>query len=123
MKILKELRRTRKITQDKLSEVLGVSRSTISMWEIDASEPDTETVRRIANFFDVTADYLLGRTDDPNPLDTKKPAQDDINLDELEFALFGELRELDEEDKEELLKDARRMRELQELRKRQKEGK
>lgn len=67
MKVLKELRRTKKITQDKLADILRVSRSTISMWEIDASEPDTETVRRIADFFDVSTDYLLGRTDDPNP--------------------------------------------------------
>lgn len=67
MRILKELRRNKKITQDKLATDLGVSRSTISMWEIDASEPDGEMTRRIANYFDTTTDYLLGRTDDLVP--------------------------------------------------------
>ena len=67
MKVLKELRKSKRITQDKLSDIIGVSRSTISMWEIDASEPDKETIKLLADYFQVSTDYLLGRTDDPNP--------------------------------------------------------
>lgn len=118
MKKLKELRKGRKITQDRLADIFGVSRSAVSMWETGASEPDHETILRLADFFNVTTDYLLGRADSPGE---KKPAQDEIILDELEFALFGELRELSEVDKQELLRDARRMRELQALRNQQRQ--
>jgi transcriptional regulator with XRE-family HTH domain len=67
LRVLKDLRQSKKITQDKLSAALGVSRSTISMWEIDASEPDKDMLSRIADYFNVTIDFLLGRSDDPNP--------------------------------------------------------
>lgn len=63
MKILKKLRKERKITQDKLSQAMGVSRSTISMWEINSSEPDNETICRLADYFNVSADYLIGHSD------------------------------------------------------------
>lgn len=52
-------------------------------------------------------------SDDPNPVKTKEKAdEDEITLDDIEFALFGEVRELTEEEKEELLRNARRMNEL-----------
>ncbi|MCL2085065.1 MAG: helix-turn-helix domain-containing protein [Oscillospiraceae bacterium] len=67
MKILKELRRLNNMTQDELAEKLSVSRSAVSMWEIEASKPDSENVRRLADIFNITIDYLLGRTGDPSP--------------------------------------------------------
>lgn len=112
---LKELRKQKKISQLELAQIIGVSRSTVAMWETNNNEPDNETLIKLAKFFDVSVDYLLGRTDSTGT------ATNDINLDELEFALYGEMRELDDEDKEELLRNARRMRELLELKKKQSE--
>jgi len=65
MKIIKELRRRSNVTQDKLAEILGVGRSTVSMWEIDASQPDQELINKLADYFNVTTDYLLGRANTP----------------------------------------------------------
>lgn len=107
MKVLKELRRSKKMTQDKLSEILGVSRSTISMWEINASEPDSETISRIAGVFKVTTDYLLGRTNDPSPPDAKK----DIADEDIKFALFGGSADITDAQFEEVKRYARYIRE------------
>jgi len=60
--ILKELRKANKVNQTELADRLGVSRSAISTWETGANEPDTQTLLKIANFFDVSVSYLLGET-------------------------------------------------------------
>ncbi len=71
MRILRTLRKEHNITQTKLAKVLGVSRSAVSMWEIDASEPDNEMLKKIASFFDVSTDLLLGQNEQK-----EKPATD-----------------------------------------------
>ncbi|MBQ7307141.1 MAG: helix-turn-helix domain-containing protein [Clostridia bacterium] len=58
---LKELRKMKNLTQAKLAELLNISRSTIAMYETGASEPDLNTLNKIANYFNVTLDYLLDR--------------------------------------------------------------
>lgn len=58
---LKELRQKFGLTQNKLAEKLGLSRSTIAMYETNGSEPDLETINSIASFFNVSVDYLMGR--------------------------------------------------------------
>ena len=60
---LKELRQSLGLTQNKIAEQLNVSRSTIAMYETGASEPDNETLTKLADIFNVTIDYLLGRDD------------------------------------------------------------
>ena len=58
--ILKELRIERGISQRKLGEILGVVNQTISFWETGSREPDLDSLFKIANYFNVTIDYLLG---------------------------------------------------------------
>lgn len=60
---LKQLRKDSKLTQEELSNKLSSSRSTIAGYETERKEPDYETLKKIADFFDVSVDYLLGRTD------------------------------------------------------------
>ena len=60
---LKELRVERKLSQTDLAKELNVSQRSISSWETGFRQPDFETLERIAKFFDVTADYLLGLGD------------------------------------------------------------
>ena len=60
---LKELRVERKLSQADLAKQLNVSQRSISSWETGFRQPDFETLERIAKFFDVTADYLLGLGD------------------------------------------------------------
>lgn len=59
--IFKELRISNGMTQSETAEKLGISRSTIGMYETGAREPDFKTLEKIADFFHVNVDYLLGR--------------------------------------------------------------
>lgn len=61
--IFKRLRTSSGLTQAEIAEKLGISRSTIGMYETGAREPDFEVLEKIADFFNVDTDYLLGRTD------------------------------------------------------------
>lgn len=58
---LKELRNSRGISQNELSKHIGVSKSSVNMYERDEREPGFETLEAIADFFNVNMDYLLGR--------------------------------------------------------------
>ncbi len=62
-KKLKELRIEKNLSQRKLGEILSVCNQTVSFWESGNREPDLDAIVKIADFFDVSADYLLGRKD------------------------------------------------------------
>ncbi len=62
---LKELRKQRNITQLKLAMDLGLNQNTISRYETGDHEADYKTLILIADYFNVSIDYLLGRTDNP----------------------------------------------------------
>ena len=64
--ILKSLRNSRSLTQTELANKLGISYSTISMYERSQRQPDFETLEAIADFFNVDMDYLLGKSDIQN---------------------------------------------------------
>ena len=57
--IIKKLRNNKKMLQQDLADVLTVSKSTIAMWETNKRIPDTTMLVKIADFFEVTVDYLL----------------------------------------------------------------
>ena len=63
---LRILRLEHGLSQGKLSEYIGVSKSSINMYERGEREPGFETIEAIADFFNVDIDYLLGRSDIPN---------------------------------------------------------
>lgn len=58
---LLELRKLSKLTQVALSSKLKIARTTYSGYELGTSEPDNETLERMADFYGVTVDNLLGR--------------------------------------------------------------
>ena len=60
-KRLRDLRNSRGYTQRELAELLSIANSTLAMYEIDKREPDNKTLGILADFFNVTTDYLLGR--------------------------------------------------------------
>lgn len=61
---IKELADKQGISLNKLEEKLGFSRNTI--YNMKKSTPNVERVSMIADYFNVSTDYLLGRTDNPN---------------------------------------------------------
>lgn len=61
---LKKLRREKDISQKELGDILNISRRVIGYYESNDRFPkDEDTIKSIADFFNVTIDYLLGRTD------------------------------------------------------------
>lgn len=60
---LKELRLEKGLTQLELSKILNIGRSSIGEWENMRNEPSLEMLVKIARFFGVTTDYLLGIED------------------------------------------------------------
>ena len=62
---LKELRRSMKLPQWKMAELLGVSQSSIDRYERNTARPTVENFLVYADYFDVSLDYIFGRCDDP----------------------------------------------------------
>jgi len=60
---LKELRQEKNLGHVKLARAIGVSNGTISVWENGINEPKMSHLVAIADFFEVSLDYLVGRTD------------------------------------------------------------
>lgn len=61
---LKELRKQNKMTQQVVASKLGVSRSTVAMWETEQNEPDNQMLLQLSMLFNCSVDYLLGKSDD-----------------------------------------------------------
>lgn len=60
---IKSLRREKNMTQSQLAAFLGKSEGAVRAWEIDRSKPDVDTLLKLAEYFNCTTDYLLGRDD------------------------------------------------------------
>lgn len=69
---VKELCRDKNITQKQLADIIGINQNTIKTWEHKL--PNSETLVKIADYFNVTTDYLLGRSS--NKLLTRKNERD-----------------------------------------------
>ena len=79
---LSDLRERKSLTQKKLAQLTNISRSRLSLYEINKREPDLATLRQLANFFNVTIDYLVGCDviTSPPPLPEKKSS---VNLNKI----------------------------------------
>lgn len=64
-KRIRILREEKDLQQKKLADDLGISRYQLSRYEGGQSNPDPELIARISNYFNVTTDYLLGKTNKP----------------------------------------------------------
>ena len=79
---LKQIRKERGIKQTTLCAALGIAQSTLSSWENSIYEPDQNTTLKLADYFGVTVDYLLGR-DEPSPTPTPAPTDNTITEERL----------------------------------------
>lgn len=59
---LRELRNSRKLSQQELADLLGISKSSVNMYERGEREPGIDTLEAIADYFNVDMDYLTGKT-------------------------------------------------------------
>ncbi|SFK73902.1 Helix-turn-helix [Bacillus sp. 5mfcol3.1] len=95
--ILRDLRKEKKITQKELALTLKLSESTIGMYERNERQPDYDTLNRIANYFKVTTDFLLGRT-----ISHEKHATEDTFEDPELNLWFKDIKDASPEKREEL---------------------
>lgn len=65
--ILKKLRQDNNLTQDELAKKIETSRSNIANYENDKNMPSVDILEKLAKLFNVTIDYLLGKSDIRNP--------------------------------------------------------
>ena len=68
-----ELRKEQGLTQTEFAKTIGISRSALSLYEIEKREPDLKTLKKMASLFGVSVDYLLGRADDHNDIEQEEP--------------------------------------------------
>jgi transcriptional regulator with XRE-family HTH domain len=61
-KTIKQLREENHLSQKDIAEYLGVTRQAVASYELAKREPDYSVLRKLADFFGVSVDYLLGRT-------------------------------------------------------------
>lgn len=64
MKRLRDLREDRDLRQADISAATGIDQRTLSNYETGKTRPDSESLIRLADFFDVSIDYLVGRTEE-----------------------------------------------------------
>ncbi len=63
---LKKLRNNADLSQKELTDRLHINRSTYARYETSSTQPDFDTLIKLANYFGVTTDYILGKSDDPH---------------------------------------------------------
>lgn len=83
---LKMLRTQHRKTQQDMADVLGISRQGYAKYENNLGEPDNSTLSKLADYFNVSTDYLLGRSDSPTLTQEEK--------EEAEFQAFANDPEL-----------------------------
>jgi len=101
---IKNLRNKRNLTQEQLGKYLNVGKSTISQYENNINTPDITTLIKIANYFNTSVEYLLGRIDDPRPLNEIINNSTSSELEEIfEGTLKIDGKIITDEDKQSLL--------------------
>lgn len=88
--VLSELRKDKHLRQKDLADYLNISVGTISNYETGAHEPDFETLCRLAEYFHVSTDYLLGRTDITYDMQQlSKPIRDGVSVSHITHAILS----------------------------------
>lgn len=89
---LKKEREKRNWSQKFVAEKIGITNTVLSNYERDYRDPDTETLKKLADLYGVSTDYLLGLTDNPQPKKSVIVAGQEIELTQEELKLFEELK-------------------------------
>lgn len=76
---LQQLRKEKGLSQEKLADILEVSRQAISKWELNAAYPETEKLIALSNLFNVSMDYLI-KGDESKKVPYRKNCQDSSEI-------------------------------------------
>ncbi len=88
---LVQLRKELKLTQIEFAKKIGFSRTAISAWEIGRNEPSNEDTIKIADFFGVSVDYIIGKSNIRNP--------EKIDMDNVDVSFLTGVKGLNETNK------------------------
>ncbi|MEK4062771.1 MULTISPECIES: helix-turn-helix domain-containing protein [Paenibacillus] len=84
-KRLKQLRKTRKFSMQEVAEAVGVAKSTYAGYESGYRQPTLENTQLIAKKLHTTSDYLIGLTDNPDPMEITNNAREILNQHQLHW--------------------------------------
>lgn len=93
---LKKLRQESGISQQRLGNAIGVSQQSINQYENHNIEPEIEILRRMADYFNTSIDYIVGHTDIRRKIESTEPHQ----LNGRESELIARFRALNEDEKQ-----------------------
>ncbi|WP_195283546.1 helix-turn-helix domain-containing protein [Harryflintia acetispora] len=105
---LKELRAKSGTSQQALADAVHVVKQTVSGYENLGNIPDIDIMIRIANYFEVSVDYLIGAVDEPTPITKIKPYE----LTENEIIMIENIRSLPQDIRETVQKFAQQLHNL-----------
>lgn len=91
---LKELRNKIGLSQSAVAEKLGITQQAYANYEREARQPDLDMLLKLSDLFEVSVDYILGK-EDVSPLDKE--------LQGIDFALYGETKDLTDAEKQDIL--------------------
>lgn len=63
---IRDLRKEHRLSQTELAKAVHVSQATVTAWETGKAEPSSSALNTLASYFNVSADYLLGRKESEN---------------------------------------------------------
>lgn len=81
---IKNLRLKKDITQSELCNAINVNRITYSGYENGRAEPPMEVLVRIADYYDVSLDYIAGRTNDPSGMQKQSNPSDSAKIQQIQ---------------------------------------
>ncbi len=87
-----ELREERNLTQDDIAKAIGTSRTNIGRWEKGTNEPCSSCLISLADYFECSVDYLLGRSDDFGNVTVKEKSSPELTSEEQ--SLLNDFRSL-----------------------------
>jgi HTH-type transcriptional regulator, competence development regulator len=103
-----ELRKAKKLRQEDIAKILGIARTTYAMYEQGNREPDFDTLNKIADYFEVSVDHLLGRE---KKVKTREDSLEEVNklvkeygIEQFGFFDIEKWKDLSQEDIEEIKK-------------------
>lgn len=91
---LRMLRAKYKLSQQDVGDIVGLTSQAVSKWENDVAQPDNDSLIKLAKYFNVSTDYLLG---------IEKNEEKKEVVDPLDDILFSKAKDLSDEDKKAVL--------------------
>lgn len=88
MNAINDLRKKTGLSQKEFAGLFNVHQTAVSQWETGKTTPDKETLIKIADYFGVSIDYLLGNTEQKEKASIPKDERE-ITLDDFTFAIFS----------------------------------